>query len=269
MPKLQVNGAELYFEDTRNGPETIVFAHGLLFSSRMFAAQVDHFKDRFRCVSFDFRGQGQSEVTRSGYDIETLTMDTIELLQQRGAFPCHFVGLSMGGFVGMRLALRFPKRMRSLILLSTSADREPTGKRIRYTVMALAARWLSKRLIANRVANILFGKGFQTDPARAAERDEWRRLLMANSRVGASRASRGVFARPAFNDEIAAIRVPTLVLVGEEDVATPPVEARRIHESIPDSKLLVLPGAGHSPTIETPEAVNRAMEEFLANLGRS
>ncbi|MBF6592693.1 MAG: alpha/beta hydrolase [Ktedonobacterales bacterium] len=103
MPTSIVNGARLYYEEHGAGPETILFAHGLLWSGRMFDAQVAALRDRYRCVTFDFRGQGQSEVTRGGYDMETLTEDTAALIATLGAAPCHFAGLSMGGFVGLRL----------------------------------------------------------------------------------------------------------------------------------------------------------------------
>ena len=69
MPVLEVNGAKLYYEEHGTSPETIVFGHSLLFSCRMFDDQVNALKDRLRCVKFDFRGQGRSEVTRNGYDM--------------------------------------------------------------------------------------------------------------------------------------------------------------------------------------------------------
>ena len=87
-------------------------------------------KERSHCVAFDFRGQGQSEVTRSGYDMETLYEDAVALIEQLGCAPCHFLGLSMGGFLGLRLAAWHPELLRSLILLETSADPEP-GKKCR------------------------------------------------------------------------------------------------------------------------------------------
>lgn len=87
MPVIHVNGAALYYEEHGAGSESIVFAHGLLWSCRMFNAQVALFKERYRCVAFDFRGQGQSEVTRSGYDMETLYEDTVALIEQLGCAP--------------------------------------------------------------------------------------------------------------------------------------------------------------------------------------
>src|SRR5262249_12035516 len=93
MPKLRVNGAELYYEDTGPGANPVVFAHGLLWSGRMFDAQVAALRGRHRCVTFDFRGQGQSDVTATGYDMETLTEDAAALIETLGIGPCHFVGL--------------------------------------------------------------------------------------------------------------------------------------------------------------------------------
>jgi pimeloyl-ACP methyl ester carboxylesterase len=71
MPYVKVNGHNLYYEEHGSGPETIVFAHGLLWSGRMFEAQVSALKSRYRCITFDFPGQGQSEITRDGYDNDT------------------------------------------------------------------------------------------------------------------------------------------------------------------------------------------------------
>src|SRR5262245_51346677 len=90
MPKLRINRAEIYYEDVGSGPQTIVFAHGLLWSCRMFDGQVAALKDCYRCVSFDFRGQGQSEVTRDGYDMDTLYEDAAALIETLNLAPCHF-----------------------------------------------------------------------------------------------------------------------------------------------------------------------------------
>lgn len=121
MPTTKVNGAKLYYEDNGAGSQTIVFSHSLLFSCRMFDAQVEAFKNRYRCVAFDFRGQGQSEVTRYGYDMDTLSADAVALIEELNCAPCHFLGFSMGGFVGLRLAIRHPELLDSLILVDTSA----------------------------------------------------------------------------------------------------------------------------------------------------
>jgi 3-oxoadipate enol-lactonase len=263
---MQINGAEIHYESAGSGPDTILFAHGLLCNTRLFDHQVEALKDRYRCIRFDFRGQGQSEVTRGGYDIDNLTEDAGGLIRALGVAPCHFVGLSMGGFVGMRLAARKPELIRSLVLMSTSADAEPRAKAFGYRLLSLVARWTSMRLAAGPVKRIMFGKKFRTDPAREAEREEWRRILLNNDPIGATRAARAVFARPPIYDEIDKIRVPTLIIVGAADTATPVDKARRIHERIGGSRLVVIPDAGHTVTVEEPAAVNAAVREFLDGL---
>ena len=135
MPRIAVRGADLHYEVSGAGPETVVFAHGLLWSGRLFDRQVEALATRYRCVTFDFRGHGRSEVTVDGYDMDSLAADAAALIEALGCAPCHFVGLSMGGFVGMRLAIRQPRLLRSLILLETSADPEPEADRRRYRRM--------------------------------------------------------------------------------------------------------------------------------------
>jgi pimeloyl-ACP methyl ester carboxylesterase len=99
MPQINVNGVELYYEEYGSGTETVVFAHGLLMDCRMFERQVETLRKNYRCVAFDFRGQGQSQITEDGYDMDTLTKDTSALINELNCAPCHFAGLSMGGFV--------------------------------------------------------------------------------------------------------------------------------------------------------------------------
>ncbi len=264
MPWLSVNGATIYYEEHGTGPETIVFAHGLLWSGRMFDHQVNALKDRYRCITFDFRGQGQSEVTASGYDMDTLTADAATLIEALHCAPCHFAGLSMGGFVGMRLAIRHPELLASLILMETSVDPEPRENVGRYRLLNFIARWLGLNLVADQVMPIMFGAKFLNDPARAQERKLWRERMVANHRIGISRAVQGVIDRQGVYDLIDRITLPTLIVVGDQDVATPPAKAERIHARIRNSTLVVIPGAGHTVTVEEPDALNAALERFLA-----
>jgi pimeloyl-ACP methyl ester carboxylesterase len=266
MPIIRVNGAALYYEEHGTGPQTIVFAHGLLWSCRMFDAQVALLKDRYRCVAFDFRGQGQSEVTRSGYDMETLSKDAVAFIEHLGCAPCHFLGLSMGGFIGLRLAARHPELLRSLLLLETSADPEPSENVAQYRQLTFVARWFGLGLVVDRVMPVMFGRTFLTDPARALERGEWRHRMSANHRLGITRATTGVITRKGIASEIDRIRVPTLILVGDEDVAVPPVHSQRLHECITGSRLEIIPRAGHTSTVEEPAAVNSAITNFLGSL---
>lgn len=258
-----INGCDLHVDDTGGDGPAVVFSHGLLLSGEMFRSQVDALRGRYRCVSYDHRGQGRSAVPGGrAITLEQCYDDAVALIERLGVAPCHFVGLSMGGFVGMRLAARRPDLVRSLVLLDTSADPEPTENVPRYRRLNLVARWFGVGLVAGRVMPILFGASFLRDPARADERRAWRARLAGNRR-SIHKAVTGVIERASVHAELARVRAPTLVAVGEEDVATVPARAERIHAAIAGSVLARIPRAGHSSTVENPGEVNRLLAEFL------
>jgi 3-oxoadipate enol-lactonase len=266
MPKIRVNGAELYYEEHGQGKETIVFSHGLLWNGHMFDDEVNALKDKYRCIIYDHRGQGQSEITDGGYDMETVYEDGAALIQALHAAPCHFVGLSMGGFVGMRIAARRPELLKSLILVETTADPEPVENIPKYKRLNFVARWFGFGLVTNPVMKIMFGQKFLTDPTRTADREKMKRWLQGNNRIGITRAVMGVIQRKPIYDELDKIKTPTLIMVGDQDVATVPAKSKRIHERIAGSKLVTIPGAGHSSSVEEPAFVNKHISEFLNGL---
>ena len=256
----------MHYINQGEGPETIVFSHGLLFSSAMFAAQVDHFKDRYRCIAFDHRGQGQSPVTKDGYDLDTLADDAIKLIEDLDVGPVHFAGLSMGGMVGMRIAIKRPDLLKSLILLDTSADDEPDENKSGYATLNFIGRWFGFGVVVKKLLPIMFGQTFLNDPARADDRQKWSKFLANNGRIGTTRAVKGVIERSSVADGLGKIGMPALILVGEEDTATPPEKSESLQKKITGSKLVIIPRAGHSSTIEEPDAVNAAIDTFLSEM---
>jgi pimeloyl-ACP methyl ester carboxylesterase len=234
----------------------------------MFSAQVQAFKDKYRCIAFDHRGQGlSSDPGGKIHDMETVYRDTVSVIEGLDARPCHFVGLSMGGFVGMRLGARRPDLLYSLSLLETSAEPEAPENVPRYRMLARVAGLLGTRFVVDKVMPILFGKTFMTDPARADERAAWRKEIASRPR-SVVRAVRGVIERRGVMEEIESIRVPTMVIVGDEDVATPPPKARRIQQLIPGARLARIEKAGHSSSVEQPAEVTRVLSDFFATLAQ-
>jgi 3-oxoadipate enol-lactonase len=263
MPYQKINGAQIYYEEHGDGPETIFFSHGLLWSGYMFHNQIAVLKDRYRCITYDHRGQGQTEVTRSGYDIESLYDDAIALIDTLDCAPCHFMGLSMGGFVGLRVGIRRPDLLKSLTIMESSSDTEAHQTRRQYRLLSIVAYWIGLRVVADRVMEIMFGQKFLNDPERAKLKDEWKERMVANDRVGITRAVSGIITREGISEQLDQIRVPTLIIVGDQDVATVPAKAEKMHASIPNSKLVIIPDAGHTSTIEEPEAVTAALVDFF------
>ena len=260
---MKVRGVELHVEDTGGTGPAIAFSHGLLWSASMWRFQVAAFRDRFRCVAWDHRGQGRSEVTESGYDMDTLADDATALIAQLGLAPVHFVGLSMGGFVGMRVAARCPELVRSLVLMETAGDAEPWQNVPKYAAMSFLARFVGIRPFVPAVMKIMFGRTFRSDRERAALREGLARELIANDLTGMRRALHGVISRtPVGAEELARIRAPVLVVSGEEDTAVASARSMRLAAQIPGAKFVRLPRAGHTSSMEEPEAVNRILGEF-------
>ena len=264
MPKISSNGIQMYYEEMGNGPETIVFSHSYLVDHTHFNPQMLAFKDRFRCIGFDHRGHGQSELSENGYEMENLYADAVGFIEALDCAPCHFVGLSTGGFVGVRLGIRRPDLVKSLVLMDTSADAEPQQKIREYGQMLFVLRWIGYWPLINRVMPIFFASKFLNDPARQDEVKHWKNRLMSNDRKAMVKFANGIFSRSSCYDDLDKIQTPTLVIVGAEDSAQPLERARRMAERIPGATLKIIPDAAHLCTVEEPAAVNAAIEEFLS-----
>jgi len=261
--RIRCNGVALAVEDDGGGGAPVLFSHGLLYSRRMWDAQVAALRGRFRCVAYDHRGQGESEAPESGLDMDTLTVDAAALIESLGLGPVHFVGLSMGGFVGMRLAARRPELVRSLALLDTAAGPEPAAAATRYRRLEWVVRWFGTWSVVGRVMAIMHGASARRDPARAADLRFWRQHLLRLDRRAAPRALEGVLQRASVVPLLGRIRCPTLVMVGEEDTATQPARAEEIAAGIAGARLVRIPRAGHMSAIDAPEAVTTELGAFL------
>ncbi len=268
MPVLEVNAARVFVSDT--GPPagdplapTIVVGHGLLFSGEMFAAQVDRLHSRYRCVTIDWRGQGRSPAARSGYDMDTLTQDAVAVITGLGVGPVHYVGLSMGGFVGMRIGARHGDLLRSLTLLDTSAGPEDRDKVSRYRLLAAVYRVVGMGPVRSQVLPIMFGPTFLADPSGRPAIDAFLARLRQVDRAGMKKAIHAVADREAVVDLLPLVSTPTLVVVGAEDVATPVQKSEVIAAGIPGARLEIVPRAGHSSTIEQPEVLTDLIERHV------
>jgi 3-oxoadipate enol-lactonase len=260
---IHVNGVDLYYEDTGGPGEPIVFSHGLFGNTTFFDPQVRELSKRYRCISYDHRGHGKScDVRDRVVDMDTLYADAVALIESLQLGPVHFCGHSMGGFIGMRLAAGHPELVRSLVLCSTSADPEPAINLAKYRVLNFFARWLGPRALARAVAPFVYGKTSLQDPARAAERKVWLTQLGSNHR-SIWRAVNGAISRASIYGELHQIVAPTLVIVGDEDIATGPTKSLRLVDAISGAQLLTIARGGHSISIEQPAAVNAGIRGFL------
>lgn len=269
MALITVNGRRINIEDTgapAGNPDApvLVMGHGLLFSTTMWRFQVEALRASYRCVTVDWRGQGKTPPAEGGYDMDTLYDDLVGVIEYLAVGPVHYLGLSMGGFVGQRLAARRPDLVRSLTLIDTSSGPEDPEKMKKYRLLGAVYGLVGLKPLLSQVAPIMFTPAFITTPAGKEVVTTWVAEARTQQRAGTRKAVLGVVDRLDVHDEIAAITAPTLVIVGSEDVATPLAKAERIAAAIPGARLEVLPGVGHVSTLEAPAAVNDLLLPFLA-----
>jgi len=266
MPTINVNKAQLYYQETTGKKETVVFAHGYLMNHTMFDGQIEVLKEHFNCIAYDHRGHGQSEITPKGYELQNLTNDAIGLLESLNQ-PVHFVGMSTGGFVGMRIALQRPELLKSLVLMDTSAEREPIITLQKNYLMLWVVKYIGWFPVIRKVLSMMFHRTFLRDPNRRAERKKWKNIVLNQNLKAMVLFGKGIFSRKNVLDKLPSIKIPTLVVVGEFDKATPPRFSQHMVEKIDKAALVTIPDTGHSCAIEQPELVTNAMLDFYKDRG--
>ena len=267
MPKIQVNNVDLFYEESGSGKETMLFSHGFLMDHTMFQAQIAAFGESFRCIAYDQRGHGRSEAITSSYDLDAIVNDAIALVEALEIAPVHFVGMSTGGFVGLRLALRHPELLRSLTLIDTSAEAEEKEKLKQYNMLLKTVNLVGWRPVIGRVMPILFYEVFLKDPKRQEEVKRWRKIITGHNVKAISAFAQAIFGRDNVLDQVPNITAPTVAIVGKHDKATPTSYSQKIADKMPDTRLRVIPDVGHSAVVERPQAVTNAMRGFYERVG--
>jgi pimeloyl-ACP methyl ester carboxylesterase len=269
MPFATVDGTRYAYEEAGEGP-LLLFGHGLLASRAMFRAQVEALSDRFRCVSIDWPGHGESGWREEGFTFDDLARDAAAVIGELGAERAILAGLSQGGMIFMRLALTRPELVEALILMDTSAAPEPAETKPQYEQLAQILRdgdEEQRRQVVPLVQNVLYGQTWlRREPGAAAHEAD---VILGHPPAGVYLAWRAVADREDITARLGEITAPTLVICGAEDVATPPDRARKLQAGIPGAELAWIPEAGHHSPIENPAVVIEAIEMFLDRAGLS
>jgi pimeloyl-ACP methyl ester carboxylesterase len=262
---MEANGTKLFWQEHGSGDEAVIFTHGILFSSEMFSAQYVALGARYRCIGFDWRGQGRSETPLGGYDVDNLASDSVALMDNLGVRRAHWVGLSIGGVIGVRIAAERPERLLSLCAIGAAADAEPYEKLARYEALFDAMERDGVGSVLPTVAPILFGPDFLNDAARKNEREEWLRRLESCDGARAKRAAAPILRRRDIQHMLPHVRVPTLICTGELDKANGPDRAAILAGGIAGAELCIIPRVGHTPPIEAPGTLDGILLRFLTS----
>ena len=261
MPYAHVNGQRLYYEDTGGDGPAILFSHGLLMDGNMFAAQVQALRGDWRCITWDERGHGRTATGEcapfSYYDSAD---DAVALLAHLGIERAVFAGMSQGGYLSLRAALRHPQAVRALVLIDTQALPEEAQKMAGHQL--IVQEWLAHGLSGERartIEHIILGDGWE---GAATWRAAWQRMQPADLLA--------CFTTLAERDDISAelgrIDIPALVLHGDADRAIGVERARAMADALPQARMVLVPGAGHAANLTHAEPVNAALLDFLTQL---
>jgi 3-oxoadipate enol-lactonase len=261
--KARTNGIQINYEVEGSGSEWVAFSHSLACDLTMWDEQAALLRSRYRILRFDTRGHGTSEAPASAYTLDQLADDLRALLTSLHIDRIHFVGLSMGGMIGMTFALKFPGIFRSLVLCDTSSRIPPEAGPIWEGRIRTATEQGMEPLVAPTLQR------WFTEPFRERHPDAMQRVgdMIRATPVAGYVGCCHAIPRIDLTDRLGAIKCPVQVIVGDQDVGTPVAMSEAIHKAIPGSQLVVLQDASHLSNIEQPEAFNHALDRFLSAQG--
>ena len=257
-----VDSLDIGYDDVGTGVP-LLFVHAFPLNRTMWAPQVSALVERCRCVAADLRGFGDSSVAPP-YSMDQYADDLARLLDQLHIDQVTLVGCSMGGYVSFAFWRRHKSRVRALVLADTRAGADSEETRAKRRQLIEVARTDGSTAVANLQIPSLVGK--TTRERQPDTYDAVHRVMAQAPAEGIVGAIEAMMMRPDSSPTLATIDVPTLILVGEEDVPTPVKEARAMHAGIAGSRLEIIAQAGHLCNLERPAAFNHLLTEFLVAL---
>lgn len=267
MKTAQISTGELAYIN-RGAGQPVLLVHGFPLDHTMWEAQIEALSKQARVIAPDLRGFGQSPLgsvdPAQGITMERYADDLAEFLERLHLGPDQpivFIGLSMGGYIAWQFARKYASRLRALALLDTRALADTDEARAGRLKMAEnVAAWGSRRVAEMMGPKLSASSTFKTKPDVIAA---IRRVVENTSPASIAAAQRGMAARPEMASFLPKIRVPALVIVGDEDAISPPAEMEAIAAAIPNAEFVIIPNSGHMTTMENPEAVNATLSKFI------
>jgi 3-oxoadipate enol-lactonase len=260
--KVSSNGIEISYAVGGKGP-WVVLSHSLACNYSMWDEQVDALKRHYRVLRFDTRGHGSSDAPGGPYTLDMLADDLLGILDGLAIDETHFVGLSMGGMIGMTFALAHPGRFRSLVLCDTSGRIPPEAAPVWEGRIKTAAEQGMEPLVEPTLQRWFTEPFYKSNKTMMKRVGQMIRTTTPAGYIGCCHA----IPKIDVTGRLGAISCPVQIVVGEQDVGTPVAMARAIQNAIPGSELTIIPSASHLSNLEQPELFNKALLGFLSKHG--
>lgn len=256
--KIKSNGIGISYTVEGKGP-WIVMSHSLACNLSMWDEQAKALGSHYRVLRFDTRGHGGSDAPAGPYTLDMFADDLLGLLDGLEIEQPHFVGLSMGGMIGMTLALGHPRRFRSLVLCDTTSRIPPEAGPVWEARIKTAAEQGMEPLVEPTLQRWFTEPFYKSNKAMMARVGKMIRETEIAGYIGCCQAIRKI----DLTDKLGGIFCPVQIIVGEQDAGTPVAMSRAIQDVIPGSELVILPSASHLSNLEQPVLFNKALAEFL------
>ncbi len=242
----------------------VVLIHGFPFSHEMWKPQVEALSAKYRVIAYDVRGHGKTGAGDGQYTLEFFVADLLDLLDRLRILEAVLVGLSMGGYIALRAAERNPDRVKALVLCDTRSEADSNEAKIKRSVGIRRVKLEGTVPFAEDfVKGIFAADTFKSNPVAV---ESIKKIIGSNPPEGVCGALLALATRTDTTNALPNIRVPTLVMTGEEDAITPPAVGKAMADKIPGAEFHVVPKAAHMSNQENPDVFNQHLQNFLAKI---
>ncbi|BAY17875.1 alpha/beta hydrolase fold protein [Anabaenopsis circularis NIES-21] len=262
MPKVHVNEIDIFYEVKGSGEPLLLIA-GFMCDRSYWSLLLPHLVSHYQVIRFDNRGIGQSSIPNSPYSTQQMATDTSALLDILGIKQAHIIGHSMGGQIAQELALLYPEKIKSLVLLASLAKGNERFNQLVESWGDVATK-IDLKLYEKLILPWIFTDNFYAIPQMVDQLVEWViNYPSAPTANGIYHQSRAIIHHDT-TDRMKNIHCPTLVMVGKQDILTPVTFSQKLAQNIPLAELQVIEDGGHGFLIESTEVVTQAILNFLA-----
>ncbi|HEX6726819.1 MAG TPA: alpha/beta fold hydrolase [Nitrospira sp.] len=261
----KINGITLAYDDQGTGLH-IVFLHAFPLNRAMWTEQVKALSSQFRAITIDLRGHGESDAPLWHYTLDQAADDVVGLLDHLSIRQAVFVGHSMGGYVLFALYRKYADRVQGLVLADTRAQADTAeGKEARFQMAQIAYKNGPSAIADIMLPKLLSPATIQTRPELVRR---VRTMIEGTQVSGIAGDLMAMAERPDSIALLNQITCPTQIVVGEQDLATPPSDAKLMADRIPDARLTIIPGAAHLSNMEQPGLFNETIRSVVSNVMR-
>jgi 3-oxoadipate enol-lactonase len=255
------DGTKIAYSLTGQG-NPIVLLHCWTGNHKFWSNQIEYLSQDHMVFAPDYRGHGDSDVPDESFTVEKLAEDIYEVIKELNMSPAVIIGHSMGGMIAQYLCLEHSEDVSAMILIATLSSGMTTTTR---NIISAQIMRDTPRLGYKNAFSTHFDDWFKamSDTTHLS----WIKEQMLKTPEKVALDLVGGFLKFNLKEQLHRVNVPTLVISGESDISTTPAVCGEIADRIKDSKLVLIPGAGHFPLIENPQAVNQAIDEFVQKHG--